>query len=115
MSALSCQWWFIGLLSLAVLSSVLAALSLRSRARAHVNRDMRRPILLSEGEVLPSRVLGDPTSVERYIDLAFVAIVVLCAALFLLSQLPGWQSPVWLGLALQAFTYFSAAIFHVSG
>jgi hypothetical protein len=114
-SALSCQWWFIGLLSLAVLSSVLAALSFRSRTRAHVNRDMRQPVLQCEGEVLPSRGLGDPNGVERCIDLAFVSIVVLCAALFLLSQLPGWESPVWLGLALQAFTYFSAAIFQVSG
>jgi hypothetical protein len=114
-SALSCQWWFIGLLSLAVLSSLLIALSLSSRSRIHMDVDIKLSALPSKSGVLPSRGLGALTKVEAWMNLAFVSIVVLCAALFLVSQLPGWESPVWLGLALQAFTYLSAAIFHVSG
>jgi hypothetical protein len=114
-SALSCQWWFIGLASLAVLSSLLLALSLSSRAKVYKGRDIRHPGLTSDNEGRSRRGFGALTKVEACINLAFVSIIVLCAALFLVSQFPGWESPVWLGLVLQAFTYLSAAIFHVSG
>jgi hypothetical protein len=32
-----------------------------------------------------------------------------------MSQFPGIQSPYWLGIALQGFTYGSAALFYSSG
>ena len=52
---------------------------------------------------------------ETWLARIFVAIVLQCAALFILSQLPGFKSPSWLGIVLQGFTYGSATLFYMSG
>ena len=45
----------------------------------------------------------------------FIAIVLQCTALYLMSRFPGMESPFWLGIVLQGFTYGSAALFYASG
>jgi len=55
-----------------------------------------------------------PSGLSRWVDRVFVAIAVSCAALGLLAQVPGSQSPVWLGLTLQGFIYGSAFIFYTA-
>jgi hypothetical protein len=52
---------------------------------------------------------------NTWVTRLFIAIVLQCAALFLVSQFPGFQSPLWFGMALQGFTYGSAALFYASG
>lgn len=54
-------------------------------------------------------------SIDTWATRIFIAIVLQCVALFLLSQLPGFQSPFWLGIVLQGYTYCSAALFYASG
>ncbi len=54
-------------------------------------------------------------SLDTWLTRIFVAIVLQCAALFILSQLPGFKSPFWLGIVLQGFTYGSATLFYMSG
>lgn len=44
----------------------------------------------------------------------FVAIVIQCAAIYLISAYPGTDSPFWLGIILQGFTYGSAAVYYAS-
>jgi hypothetical protein len=58
---------------------------------------------------------GVPQSLNTWTTRLFIAIVLQSAALFLVSQFPGIQSPLWLGIALQGFTYGSAALFYASG
>jgi len=58
---------------------------------------------------------GGPQRLNTWVTRLFIAIVLQCAALFLVSQFPGIQSPFWLGMALQGFTYGSAALFYASG
>ena len=77
---------------------------------------------LSAGYVISVQALpktSDPNkegySLETWLTRIFVAIVLQCAALFILSQLPGFKSPVWLGIVLQGFTYGSATLFYMSG
>jgi len=45
----------------------------------------------------------------------FIAIVLQCTALYFMSRFPGMESPFWLGIVLQGFTYGSAALFYASG
>jgi len=51
---------------------------------------------------------------SSWVTRIFVAIVLHCAALSLLSQHPAFQSPLWLGLLLQSFSYASAFIYYLS-
>jgi hypothetical protein len=53
--------------------------------------------------------------IDTWVTRLFIAIVLISAAIFLISQCPGFQSPFWLGIVLQGFTYGSAALFYVSG
>jgi hypothetical protein len=83
-----------------------------------------------------SSLIGDPSFsegiVRKYPDIAesennqfdglnvwvtriFIAIVLQCTALYLMSRFPGMESPFWLGIVLQGFTYGSAALFYASG
>jgi len=77
---------------------------------------------LSAGYVISVQALPktpDPKkecySLETWLTRIFVAIVLQCATLFILSQLPGFKSPVWLGIVLQGFTYGSTTLFYMSG
>ena len=53
--------------------------------------------------------------IDTWVTRLFIGIVLISAAIFLISQCPGFQSPFWLGVVLQGFTYGSAALFYVSG
>jgi hypothetical protein len=53
--------------------------------------------------------------ISAWVMRLFIAIVLISAALYLVSQCPGFQSPFWLGIVLQGFTYGSAYLFYVSG
>jgi len=59
--------------------------------------------------------VGGPQSFNTWTTRLFIGIVLQSAVLFLISQFPGIQSPYWLGMALQGFTYGSAALFYASG
>lgn len=65
----------------------------------------------------PLHSLGNGASrcVDSWVTRLFIAIVLQCAALYLISQFPGVRSPFWLGVVLQGFTYGSAALFYASG
>lgn len=58
---------------------------------------------------------GLPQWLNPWVSRLFVAIVLQCAALYLLSQFPGFESPFWLGIVLQGYTYGSSALFYASG
>ena len=53
--------------------------------------------------------------ISTWVTRLFVAIVLISATIYLVSQCPGFQSPFWLGFVLQGFTYGSAYLFYVSG
>jgi len=63
----------------------------------------------------PGLAGGSPQWLNTWATRIFVMIVLQCTALFLLSQFPGFQSPFWLGIALQGYTYGSAFLFYASG
>jgi len=58
---------------------------------------------------------GQGQGLDKWVTRLFIAIVLQCAALYLMSQLPGVQSPFWLGIVLQGYSYGSAALFYASG
>jgi predicted cobalt transporter CbtA len=53
--------------------------------------------------------------ISTWVTRLFIAIVLISAIIYLVSQCPGFQSPFWLGFVLQGFTYGSAYLFYVSG
>ena len=123
-------WWELGLLSISVLFILLLGLYVFSFARGRKNsswisEDIPSGILNTSlaavgirrtSIVLSSMSMDEGFSwVNVWVTRLFIAIVLISAALFLVSQYPGLQSPFWLGLALQGFTYSSAFIFYVSG
>lgn len=78
--------------------------------------------VLPAGYIIPVQALSktpDPNkecySLETWLTRIFVAIILQCATIFILSQLPGFKSPFWLGIVLQGFTYGSATLFYMSG
>ena len=65
-------------------------------------------VLLSDSD-------GGGERLMKWVTRIFIAIVLQCAALFLISQYPGVQSPFWLGIVLQGYTFVSAGLFYISG
>jgi hypothetical protein len=61
---------------------------------------------------LPSLGVGVCRGQSTWITRLFIAIVIVCNVLFLISQHPRLQNPLWFGIVLQGFTYGSAAIFY---
>lgn len=53
--------------------------------------------------------------IGSWVTRVFISIVLLSAGIYLLSQFPSFQSPFWLGLVLQGFTFGSAYLFYASG
>jgi hypothetical protein len=51
---------------------------------------------------------------SRWATCIFVILVLYCVVVSLLSQHPAFQSPLWLSLLLQGFTYVSAFIYWIS-
>jgi hypothetical protein len=58
---------------------------------------------------------GQFDGLNVWVTRIFIAIVLQCTALYLMSRFPGMESPFWLGIVLQVFTYGSAALFYASG
>jgi len=67
----------------------------------------RSPIAITVGR--------DNSVISTWVTHLFIAMVLISAAIYLISQCPGFQSPSWLGLVLQGFTYGSAYLFYASG
>jgi hypothetical protein len=60
--------------------------------------------------------LGDVgKKASKWVTRIFIAIVLQCGGLYLISQFPGMNSPFWFGIALQGFSFGSAALFYISG
>jgi hypothetical protein len=55
-----------------------------------------------------------PKLLNTWVTRIFAAIVLQCAAIYLISQFSGFPSPFWLGIVLQAYTYGSAYLFYAS-
>ena len=53
--------------------------------------------------------------ISKWVTRLFIAIVLQCGGLYLISQFPGMNTPFWFGVALQGFSFGSAALFYVSG
>jgi hypothetical protein len=64
---------------------------------------------------LPARAREQDDGLKIWVTRIFIAIVLQCTALYLMSRFPGMESPFWLGIVLQGFTYGSAALFYASG
>jgi len=129
------NWWILGLMSLAVLFMLLFGLFIVSY------KILKRNVGIGNygGLVTPygdSSLIGRssfsggiatkyPAIVESeneqydglnvWVTRIFIAIVLQCTALYLMSRFPGMESPFWLGIVLQGFTYGSAALFYASG
>gem|GEM_PF-1748320 len=112
------SWWMLGLITSTMLFALLVALLLLSQL---LRREMPRG---PKGRV-GARAQGLDSSclpqcsrlvagLNTWMTRIFVAMVLQCAFLSLLSQYPASRSPLWLGLVLQGFTYASAAIYHLS-
>lgn len=129
------EWWVLGLMSLTVLFMLLFGLFIASYmvlkrsfgwgstglGPSYVETSLAGGSSLGAG--LPSGypTVGELIDVDRgqglnkWVTRIFIAIVLQCAALYLMSQYPGMESPFWLGIVLQGFTYGSAALFYASG
>ena len=122
-------WWILGLYSLAALFMLLFALFLAS------HRVIRRSLPQGPGAALASTPMESTplgyTALEGvtmrpshegawgsrlnpWVTRIFIAIVLQCAAIYLVSAYPGTGSPFWLGITLQGFTYGSAAVYYAS-
>lgn len=53
--------------------------------------------------------------ISKWVTRIFIAIVLQCGGLYLISQFPGINTPFWFGVALQGFSFGSAALFYISG
>ncbi|RLI09529.1 hypothetical protein DRO42_04010 [Candidatus Bathyarchaeota archaeon] len=127
----SYPWWVLGLYSLTALFMLLFGLFLASY------RVFKDEFVQGSGTILAptymrSTPLGYTTMAQTglyaapraarrrgsrlgpWVTRIFVAIVLQCAAIYLISAYPGTRSPFWLGIILQGFTYGSAAVFYAS-
>lgn len=123
-------WWVFGLMSLTILFIFLLTMfiasykKLRKEQRWNIYGIISQPPNnpFSENYFIPVQAPSRTSSlneggysIDTWPTRIFIAIVLQCVALFLLSQLPGFQSPFWLGIVLQGYTYGSAALFYASG
>ena len=129
------DWWILGLTSLAVLVMLLFGMFIVSYKilKRNVGMGNYGGLVTHYGD---SSLIGGPSFsggiVTKYPAIAesmneqfdglnvwvtriFIAIVLQCTALYLMSTFPGMESPFWLGIVLQGFTYGSAALFYASG
>lgn len=106
------SWCVLGLMTSTTLFALLLALLLFTQllTRRGMSRDPKG-IRVGVKSFQYSRLA---TSLDTWMTRVFVAMVLQCAALSLISQYPASRSPLWLGLALQGFTYASAAVYHLS-
>ena len=131
MNLWSFPWWILGLYSLTALFMLLFAIFLASY------RVLRRRLPLGSGAIfastsmdstplgyttlgqmglhyLPKAAQPRRSRLSSWVTRIFVAIVLQCAAIYLISAYPGTRSPFWLGVILQGYTYGSAAVYYAS-
>jgi len=129
------EWWVLGLMSLTVLFMLLFGLFIVSYkvlkrnfgwgspgfGSSYVKASLAGGLSLGAGLSSDYPTIGELVdkgsgqSLNKWVARIFIAIVLQCAALYLMSQYPGMKSPFWLGIVLQGFTYGSAALFYASG
>jgi len=100
-AGLTPAWW---LAPLSTLSALLASLTLLAILRVRI--PSQQPSMVEDQ---PSRHLIDP-----WMDRLLVATILISSITSLLSTIPGVERPSWLFLALQGFTYTSAALYYAS-
>ena len=124
-------WWIIGLYSLTGLFFLLFALLIASYRTLRGELSQGSGIALASTSI-ESTPLGYTTlgqmgigstaiagatrqpKLNTWVNRIFIAIVLQCAAIYLISAYPGTRSPFWLGITLQGFTYGSAAVYYAS-
>ena len=123
----SYPWWILGLYSLTALFMLLFAIFLASYTvlRRGLPRDSEAILtstsmestplgyttLSRMGLHTPSRTAGLARSrLNIWVTRFIIAIVLHCAAIYLISAYPGMESPFWLGIILQVFIYGSAVV-----
>jgi len=129
------EWWVLGLMSLTVLFMLLFGLFIVSYkvlkrnfgwgspgfGSSYVKASLAGGLSLGAGLSSDYPTIGELVdnssgqSLNKWVTRIFIAIVLQCSALYLMSQYPGMKSPFWLGIVLQGFTYGSAALFYASG
>jgi len=123
-------WWMLGLLSLTLLFMLLFGLFISSY------RVFKRRLGWGNGGLTVSTMsamnLGSLTGkavnfdsmpglddggemISKWVTRIFIAIVLQCGGLYLISQFPGVNTPFWFGVVLQGFSFGSAALFYISG
>jgi hypothetical protein len=123
-------WWMLGLLSLTVLFMLLFGLFISSYRvfkrrlgwghRGLTASPMNAMILGSLAgkavnlDSMPGLDDGGGR-ISKWVTRLFIAIVLQCGGLYLISQFPGMNAPFWFGVALQGFSFGSAALFYISG
>ena len=127
---LSHPWWMLGLLSLTLMFMLLFGLFISSY------RVFKRRLGWGSGGLAVSTMsamsLGSLSGnavqldampglddgvmrASKWVTRIFIAIVLQCGGLYLISQFPGMNTPFWFGIALQGFSFGSAALFYISG
>jgi len=96
----------LGLLDLTALFVVLLVLTAGQR--------LQYQKIVHISEPIQKTVLRNTALTSSWVTRIFVAIVLHCVAISLLSQHPAFQSPLWLGLLLQGFAYASALTYYLS-
>jgi hypothetical protein len=124
-------WWIIGLYSLTALFFLLFALFMASYKTIKGGPTQVPGVLpvpssikstsldytaLKRMEVMSSYIatVSKRPKLNTWVTRIFIAIVLQCAAIYLISTFPGTRSPFWLGITLQGFTYGSAAVYYAS-
>lgn len=123
----SYPWWMLSLYSLTALFMLLFAIFIASYSlsRRRPPRSSGATLASTSMDVTtlaytalsrialnsPSGSVGPTQSrLSTWATRIFIAIVLQCTAIYLISTYPGTKSPLWLGIILQGFTYGSAAV-----
>jgi hypothetical protein len=112
MDIMGYPWWALGLIVLFILISLFSLYSVifRFLPKAYIN--ISDFVLNKNNKLQNMDPFKNCIDTETLLTRFFISIISICTTLYYISQLPGIESPVWLVLALQAFTYISAAIFY---
>ena len=101
--------WMLGLIGSTALFVLLLALAAGQQLHRWRRINLSNEALISKPiETIKSSLLS------RWVACIFVILVLYCTVVSLLSQHPVFQSPLWLSLLLQGFTYVSAFIYWIS-
>lgn len=124
-------WWIIGIYSLTALFFLLFALFMEGyktikwgpsripgvpTVPSSIKSTSLEFMALKRVKVMSNSIatVTMQSKLNTWVTRIFIAIVLQCAAIYLISMLPGTRSPFWLGITLQGFTYGSAAVYYAS-